>query len=676
MDFEQQADVYRLRMPNPHAARVRGAMDLLIDQLQRLPRHPDEIWQGAVVRMATWITGEGSEPYRPRAAVWIAVKAGTMSRPDICRPDEMNLGRVLGGLVGFATDPELGGYLPERIEVRDPALAEHLQGALFTLGVEVACGNALPALDLAMAQMAEDLGGGPQVPGLLSGDSVTVEAARRFAEAAVAFYQAAPWKHLTDEDLIQIESPEGPTGLRFATVLGAGGQTFGLGFYNKPQECWDIRRIDDPAEWFSRRKRGLWHLTFNDITEIPVSDADLWEDHGLPVAGDRAYPCLMCYSPDGTVKRPSAAVLGFAESLLRALARSTEEHIDSGRWTVAVAMAGGPSQFTLALPDLLKPPTHQELMKRGFEPDRRTMEQMQAQMHRFLDGKDFKSMDEVNAAIQRELMGKPADPTRFPPRNALEEAQEFCHQAFDAIGRRQLQLARKALAVSPDCADAYVLLAERTSDPNEAAELFAKGVAAGERGLGMERFVKDAGHFWGIISTRPYMRACLGLAQSLEQLGREVEAVEHYRELLRLNPGDNQGVRYLYLPLAMKLGRDAEAARFMKESQDEESANWAYTRALLAYRVGGVSAPARMELRKALRINPYVVPSLLAEVSPEPLPASYSPGSREEAMICAAELRSVFAATPGAREWLEDEARRLRRERRKQEEERGKKKRR
>jgi hypothetical protein len=30
-------------------------------------------------------------------------------------------------------------------------------------------------------------------------------------------------------------------------------------------------------------------------------------------------------------------------------------------------------------------------------------------------------------------------------------------------------------------------------------------VAAGERSLGPKAFEEDAGHFWGILETRPYM---------------------------------------------------------------------------------------------------------------------------------------------------------------------------
>jgi len=172
------------------------------------------------------------------------------------------------------------------------------------------------------------------------------------------------------------------------------------------------------------------------------------------------YPCVMCYKPQGEIVRPNARVLAFTEGILRALAKSSEKQIDAGRWTVAVEMVDGLSQFTLAIADLLSPPDHRQLMQRGFPPDRRAMEQMHAQMNRFLEDKEFKTTDDMNAAIQREFVGKPIEPGRFPPRNPVEQAQDLCYQAFDSCGRRRLQLARKALGISLDCADGYVLLAD------------------------------------------------------------------------------------------------------------------------------------------------------------------------------------------------------------------------
>jgi len=89
----------------------------------------------------------------------------------------------------------------------------------------------------------------------------------------------------------------------------------------------------------------------------------------------------------------------------------------------------------------------------------------------------------------------------------LFEAQDLMYEAFDADGPARAALARRALAISPDCADAYLLLAEETaSTAEEARALLEQGVAAGERALGPEPFEQDVGSFWASFETRPYMR--------------------------------------------------------------------------------------------------------------------------------------------------------------------------
>jgi hypothetical protein len=77
-------------------------------------------------------------------------------------------------------------------------------------------------------------------------------------------------------------------------------------------------------------------------------------------------------------------------------------------------------------------------------------------------------------------------------------------------------LAQKALELSPLCADAYVLLAQETArNLDEAIDLYRQGVEAGKKALGKSAFRDDVGHFWGLLETRPYMRARHGLAQAL-----------------------------------------------------------------------------------------------------------------------------------------------------------------
>src|SRR5690606_19481803 len=104
-------------------------------------------------------------------------------------------------------------------------------------------------------------------------------------------------------------------------------------------------------------------------------------------------------------------------------------------------------------------------------------------------------------------------------------------------GRLRIKRARLALAISEDCADAWVLLAEEASTPDAAIMRYERAVRAGAAAIG-DRFAALHGEFWGHLETRPYMRARLGLANVLRDLGRRDEALAHYRALLELNPGD------------------------------------------------------------------------------------------------------------------------------------------
>ena len=130
---------------------------------------------------------------------------------------------------------------------------------------------------------------------------------------------------------------------------------------------------------------------------------------------------------------------------------------------------------------------------------------------------------------------------------ALWQAQELMYEAWDAGAKRErIALAKRALEISDLCADAHVLLAEEVAKTLvEARRHYEAGVAAGERALGAQAFERDAGHFWGLLETRPYMRARAGLAECLWAAGERAAAIGHYRDMLRLNPNDNQGLRHV-----------------------------------------------------------------------------------------------------------------------------------
>ncbi|MGB4873636.1 MAG: hypothetical protein WBP47_26555 [Candidatus Promineifilaceae bacterium] len=288
-------------------------------------------------------------------------------------------------------------------------------------------------------------------------------------------------------------------------------------------------------------------------------------------------------------------------------------------------------------------------------PDRRSMDKMMVDIGRLLESQEFDSIDEINAYLQQVMAsGEPIPATA--PRTPLEEAQDLMYEAFEASSSTQrIKLAKKALTISEDCADAYVLLAEESAKSlAKARDLYAAGVEAGERALGKERFEEAVGHFWGITETRPYMRARLGLASCLWQLGQRQAAIEHYKEMLRLNPDDNQGIRNLLLPAYLAEGLDAAAERLLGEYEDDASATWLYNRVLLLYRQEKSGKKARAQLHEALQYNPYVPAYLLGRKRlPKQLPPYVGFGDENEAIYYVTEAGHLWLEQEGALDWLQ-----------------------
>lgn len=237
----------------------------------------------------------------------------------------------------------------------------------------------------------------------------------------------------------------------------------------------------------------------------------------------------------------------------------------------------------------------------------------------------------------------------------LAKADEIILRALYTYSTEEaVRLARKALSVSEDCVDAYVLLAHHADTLEEVIELYNEGVGAGQRVLGEKLFVEDVGHFWGLIETRPYMRALFGLAQSLEFAGYLDDAADCFYGMLLLNPNDNQGVRYSFIQLLIGLDRREEAQDLFEKYDENLEASWNYSRALFDFRTHGDSKIANKSLRVAIQGNCFVPDYLLDhKVLPDELPEEYTIGDDEEAVLYALMSKHAWESDPKALVWLE-----------------------
>ena len=242
-----------------------------------------------------------------------------------------------------------------------------------------------------------------------------------------------------------------------------------------------------------------------------------------------------------------------------------------------------------------------------------------------------------------------------PDDEALGEAQDLVYDAWEAAdGRSRYALARKALKLSPLCADAWLILAERPSlSARDRREFIERAVKAGELALGEDGFAEYAGHFWGFLETRPYMRARHLLADDLWRSGDRDAAIKHLREMLTLNPGDNQGLRYVLLAWLMRTDDDVAVRAHLRQHDDEASAFMSYTQALFAFKAGDGGNAGRQAAEEAWACNRHV-PGLLAHKGKLSYQDTgyYTMGGEDEAAYYVEEYGFAWKQTPGAVDWL------------------------
>ncbi|MBN2601911.1 MAG: hypothetical protein JXR87_07955 [Candidatus Marinimicrobia bacterium] len=216
-----------------------------------------------------------------------------------------------------------------------------------------------------------------------------------------------------------------------------------------------------------------------------------------------------------------------------------------------------------------------------------------------------------------------------------------------------MKLARKALELDPECVDAYNYLANNADSLENAMQLFQKGMNIGRQALGEDYFAENTGYFWGLHETRPYMRAKEGYARTLAMSERYDEAIFEYREMLVLNPMDNQGIRFLLAPLLLQRNFFREYNDLFSNFNDDTSSSWLYNRTLYLYLKFGGVARTMTALRKAIDANPYIVELLIGEKElPDAPPGYYQIGSFEEAVIYFEESAAAWYAHEKALHWL------------------------
>ncbi|MFZ2325071.1 MAG: hypothetical protein WAV89_15425 [Ignavibacteriaceae bacterium] len=283
------------------------------------------------------------------------------------------------------------------------------------------------------------------------------------------------------------------------------------------------------------------------------------------------------------------------------------------------------------------------------------LEKLQKQIAKDLEEKNFGSLEEANNYIQNKYIGKKIkfDKTKS---SSKEKAMDLIYKAWESDNIEEIiTLAENAIKLDENCADAYNLLAEvKAKTPLESLELFAKGIEAGKKSLGDE-FENYKGYFWGYHETRPFMRAMAGYSDVLWHIGERSKSIEILKEMVQLNPNDNQGMRYILITRLLILNRLLESEKLYKDYEDDYSAQWHYSKAYLYFCKRSKQLYADKALKEAMEYNPYVPIYLLGLTEmPEEMAEYTGVGDENEAIAYVDDSLELWANNKKALKWFVD----------------------
>jgi tetratricopeptide (TPR) repeat protein len=151
---------------------------------------------------------------------------------------------------------------------------------------------------------------------------------------------------------------------------------------------------------------------------------------------------------------------------------------------------------------------------------------------------------------------------------------------FEFEYEKSKKLLNKIILKDPLYSNAYLLLSTLSyaeNDFEQAQRDLNKGLNIWESSI-PEDF--DGEIPWGFLENRPYLTLLFEMAILTDKAGKPEEAITYADKVLKYNPNDNQGVRWVIGNFFLKANKYDQAEKFLKKTAEEYPPN-RYSYALL-----------------------------------------------------------------------------------------------
>ncbi len=279
-------------------------------------------------------------------------------------------------------------------------------------------------------------------------------------------------------------------------------------------------------------------------------------------------------------------------------------------------------------------------------------------LHRALEAS---GANELSEEEQKKVIGKLlTDGIPEIPFEDLSDEDKAIEMVGDAILEKKDTKFKEgighALMFNKSCEQAYEALGDREDDSNISIAFYKMGM---DIGLGKYLTTEDGdkkvpvGMFYGYFETRSTMRCMYQYAECLFAREDNVEAMDVYEEIVRLNESDNMGARFVLLHLCIRNDEKEKFKKYVELFKDDCSCQVLYAQALFAFKYQKDSVKELNKVKKlALEANKHVPKVFEIGEESDAYQSYYTPGGEDEAEMYFDYFEEFWDDVEGATDWM------------------------
>lgn len=242
----------------------------------------------------------------------------------------------------------------------------------------------------------------------------------------------------------------------------------------------------------------------------------------------------------------------------------------------------------------------------------------------------------------------------FKEDELLKEANKIASKAWEEKNyKKKVKLAKEALSLSENCSEAYIILSyDNSLSDNEKKALAEKAVEVSKNIIGEDNIEKFINKCLDYEVTNGYYSSKYRLGSLLWSIGQKDEAIENFKELIRLCPNDRLLVRSILLSWLISIDKFEDAFSLLEQYKNDNLLGTRLSRALYLFKNNDLEE-AKRNLRLANAINPFVLKYITKQ---KKVPSTNNEfkklGSEEEAVFYMKYAEEAWDNVKGSREWV------------------------